>query len=286
MARVGVVTDTTNCLPDELIKEYGIRTVPEGIVFGGKLYRDQVDLKPPEFWKMFKSSKTIPTTTPPAPGDFVTAFSDLAKLCDGIVCVLVSKVLTAATHEAAAVASSVVRESNPNLKIEIIDSKCSAGALGFLALEAARAAKAGKSLDDVVNVVNSMLPKVTYITVFESLKYLIKGGRAPKTAVIGDWLGVRPIIVNNKETGEVDPVGRERGKKKAMQKMVDMVTDYTEAGKPLHMMVHFTDNRADGEMLKKMVTARYACVELYVTDFTPVIGVHTGPSTSLSFYSE
>jgi DegV family protein with EDD domain len=146
--------------------------------------------------------------------------------------------------------------------------------------------QSGKSFEEVIQVVQDMLPRVTYLTALETMKYLIKGGRAPKTAIIGNLLRVKPIITNNKKTGEVANVGTAIGKRKAMQKLVDMVADFADTGKPLHMMVHFTNKIADGEELKRLVTARYNCVELYMTPYTPVMAAHTGPVLSLAFYSE
>jgi DegV family protein with EDD domain len=285
MARIGILTDTTNCLPSELIKQYGISVVPVGLVLNGKTYRDQFEITPTEFWERFKRLKEMPGTSAPSPGEFETAFADLSKHADNILCILVSKILSA-TQESAMLARKVFLEKNPGTRIEIIDSKCAAGALGFLVLEAARTAQAGKSFEEVIQLVQNMLPRVTYLTALESMKYLIKGGRAPKMAAIGDILGVKPIISNNKETGEVASVGRGRGKAKTMEKLVDMISDFVDPGKPLHMMVHFTTNLKDGEKLKKLVTNRYNCVELYMTPYTPVMAAHTGPVISLAFYAE
>jgi len=39
--------------------------------------------------------------------------------------------------------------------------------------------------------------------------------------------------------------------------------------------------------LKERVCAEFRCAEIYVKDFTPVIGVHTGPGLlGLAFYAE
>jgi len=284
MAKIGIVTDTTNCLPPELIKQYGIGVVPVGLVLDGKVYRDQVEIAPAEFWEKFKKLKEMPGTSAPSPGEFETVFADLSKHDDSILCILVSKILSA-TNDSAVVAKKNFLEKNPKVKIEIIDSKCAAGALGFLVLEAARAAQAGKSFEEVIKLVQDMLPKVTYLTALESMKYLIKGGRAPKVAAIGDMMGVKPIIGNNKENGAVASLDRGRGKAKTMEKLVDMVVDFVEPGKPIHMMVHYTTDIKDGEKLKDMVSSRYDCVELYMTPYTPVMAAHTGPVISLGFYS-
>jgi DegV family protein with EDD domain len=286
MAKVGIVTDTVNCLPDELIREYGIKEVSVVLVIEGKAHRDKVDISLDEILRRLPHLEAIPTTDAPPPGDFMTAFEELAASgCDAVVAVLVSKVLSG-TNQSAQVGKQEFLEKHPDFRVEIIDSKTGAGAEGFLVLEAARAAAAGKSADEVIAVVEAMLPRVTYITALNTMKYLIKGGRAPKLAVIGDVLNVKPMISNNKETGMVDNVGRERGKKKAMLKMVDLVSEMADTTKPLHAMVHYTDSIADAEELKRLLSERYECKELFMTPYAAVMSCHTGPVISLSFYAE
>jgi len=284
MSKVGVVTDSTNCLPAELIKEFNIGIAPVHIILDGKDYRDQLDLTPAEFYRMFKGLKKMPTTNAVSPGDFVNAFTELAKTTDSIVCLPLSKALSA-TYESAVQAREAVRSENPGLNIEIVDSKTCVGALGFIVLETARAAQAGKSLAEVVKVAQDMIPRVKYLLVLDTLKYLIKGGRAPKTAMIGELLQVKPITGIVKDSGLMDMLGRERGKQKALRKAVDLVKDYIDTDKPIHVIVHYSEHIEDGEQLREMVTSRYNCAEAYMTELTPVMSCHTGPMTGLSFYS-
>jgi fatty acid-binding protein DegV len=66
MPKIAVVTDSTSCIPQELIKEYNIKAVPFHIHFEDKVYSDDTDLKSTDFYKMQKeakeSGKNIPTT--------------------------------------------------------------------------------------------------------------------------------------------------------------------------------------------------------------------------------
>ena len=285
MSKVCIVTDSTNGLPAELIKEYDIRVIPYHLIMDGKDYVDQIDITPAEFWQRFSSLKEIPTTGIPSPGEMADAYTELARSTDSIVSIHVSTGLSA-IHNSFDAAQETLREKLPDLNIEYIDSKCAVGALGFIVLEAARAVQTGKSLSEVASVAQEMVPRVKWVCVLDTLKYLIKGGRAPKTAYIGEMLQIKPIIgfVNN--TGKVDSLGKERGKKKAMLKMVDMVKDYVDASKPLHVIAHYTDRIEDGNELRDMVTSRYNCVEVYLSDLTPVMTAHTGPAVGLSVYSE
>lgn len=283
MSKVGIVTDTTSCLPPELVKEYGIRIAPVGLVIGGKHYKD-TDLTNEEFWQLFYAANGSSSTTAANPDDFASVFEELSKSTDSIVCIVVSKALSA-TFEAATQGKKLMREKNPKLNIEIIDSRTSAGALGFVVLECARAAKAGKSLDEVVKVANDMVPRVKFITAMDTLKYLIRIGRAPKTAVIGDVLGVKPIIGMVSNTGLVENLGRARGKQKALVKVAELAREQIEPGKPVHVMFHYTDGIAAGEALREMVTSQIDCEEVYFTPFTPVMASATGPVVAMAFYT-
>ncbi|HEY50331.1 MAG TPA: DegV family protein [Dehalococcoidia bacterium] len=283
MSKVGIVTDTTSCLPPELVKEYGIRIVPVGLVIGGKHYKD-TELTNEQFWQLFYAANGSSTTAAPSLGDFTSIYEELSQSCDGIVCILVSKALSA-TFEVATQGKDLIKEKNPKLNIEIIDSKTSAGALGFIVLESARAAKAGKNLDEVVQVANDMIPRVKFVTAMDTLKYLIKIGRAPKTAVLGDVFGVKPLIGMVSNTGLVENLGRARGKKKAMSKIVELAKEHIEPGKPVHAMFHYTDSIAAGEALKQMVTSQIDCKEVYLTPYTPVMASATGPVVAFAFYT-
>jgi len=287
MSKVGIVTDSTNCLPADLIKQYDIHVAPYHLILEGKVYLDQIEITPAEFWKMFKGLKNLPTTGVPSPGSYADIFTELAKSTNDIVCLIISHALSAA-YKSATAAREMVMAEHPGLNIELIDTKNSVGALGFVVLEAARAAQAGKSLNAVVKIAQDMIPKVKYIAAFDTLKYLIRGGRAPKSAIVGELVGVKPLIGIGilSDNGLVDSLGRERGKKKAMQRLVELVKEHTDTDNPLHIMVHYTDNIEDGEKLREMVIAQCNCAEIYMTDLTPVMTTHTGPSVALSFYSD
>ncbi|MBN1368129.1 MAG: DegV family protein [Dehalococcoidales bacterium] len=283
MSTVGIITDTIACLPGEKIKQYNIGIVPVALNINGKPYLDQVDITPADFWKIFPTMKELTTGAPPI-GIYLEVFEKASKSTNNIVCTFVSKNLSA-IFETAVQAKELFKKDYPNVNIEIIDSKTAAGAQAFIVLEMAKAAEAGKSLAEVAKVGEEMTHRVKFFCAMDTLKYLIKSGRAPKTAYMGELFQIKPIIGMVDESGIVQNIGRARGKRAAMKKLVDLIKDYADINKPLHVFVHFTDNIEDGEILKKMVTDQYKCAELYMTDYTPVMSGHTGPVFTVAFYS-
>jgi DegV family protein with EDD domain len=283
MSMVGIVTDSIGCIPANFIKEYNIQIAPIGLVIDGNMYKD-TELSNDEFWKLYFAAKKLPTTTGNNPANYVECFKESAKSSSDILCITLSGKLSNG-YDSAVKARELIKEEIPQLKIEIIDSNIAMGAEGFLVMEAARAARAGKSLNEIIPMVTKMIPRVKWIMAMDTLKYLIKGGRAPKTAIIAEVANIKPVAGMVSGSGKVDNLGRVRGKQKAMEKVTDMIKDYADVNKPLHLMVHYTTDIIRAEKLKEMITTRYTCEEVYLTPFTPSMVIHTGPIVAVSFYS-
>ena len=285
MAKVKVITDTTCCLPPEMVSQYGLTLVPVGLVIDKTYYRDCVDIDLKRFCELLPTFTKQPSTSAISPGDFVSTFQELGKTTDNIVCILVSK-SQSATQESAFLARRLLRAENPRLNVEIVDSKTSCGALGFLAMEAARLAETGASLAEVVKQTNAMASTVVYLSAPDTLKYLINMGRIAGGASLGESLDVKPVVGIVDDTGRPEVLARIRGKQKALEKVVDLIGKYVDAKKPLRAMVHYSVSREDAEQLKDMIMKRYRCKEMYVTPFTPVTVCSTGPMVGVGFCSE
>lgn len=284
MSRVAIVADTIGCLPPEIVKEYDINIIPVGLVLDRKVYPDN-QISNEEFWKLFYQAKENVTTNAANPADFEALFTRLAGQTDSICCIVVSKKLSA-TFNMAAKAKETLQSKMPSLKIEIIDSQSATGAEGYIVLAAAKAAREGKNLADVAQAARDMVPRVKFVTAMQTLKYLIKSGRAPKAAIIGNWFNVKPLIGMVTGTGLVESLGRERGMDKAIDKLIDLVKEYADTTKPLHIMVHYTDDKALGAKIKEKMVSRYNCSEVYLTPYTPVMASQTGAVVAIAFYAD
>jgi DegV family protein with EDD domain len=283
-SKVRIVTDSTSCLPPETVEQYGIRVLPVGLVIEGNFYRDCIDITLEEVCSRLDGLEKQPTTAAVSPGDFINVFTELADTTDNIICILVSKALTA-TQESAYQARRLVRSQHPDLNIEIVDSKTSAGALGFIVAEVARAAEQNKGIREVVGVARDMISRVVYLAALDTLKYLINIGRAPRVTNIGELLKVKPIIGFVDDTGLLEVVARVRGRNKSLAKLVDLVGNYIDTELPAHIMVHYSDGLEAAEELKDRLEARYQCDEIYLSPYSPVMVSATGPMVGISFYS-
>jgi DegV family protein with EDD domain len=282
MSKVGIITDTIASLPAEIVQQYDIKIVPIILNIDGQRLRDQVDITVEEFWKRFDGIKEY-STSAPSITEFQEAFAEVSKKYKEIVCSFVSKALSA-TFESAVQARDAFVKDNPGVKIEILDSRTAAGAEGFVVLEMAKAAAAGKSLAEIIKTGEEVIPKAGFICAMETLKYIIRSGRAPKTAYMGELFQVKPLVGIVHNTGMVENMGRARGKEKSYEKTVEMIGDFIDVTKPVRVNIHYTSSVADGEHLKQMVTSKYNCSEVFFTPYSPVISGHTGPVVCVAFY--
>ena len=282
MVKVKIVVDSAICLPKELLEEHNIEVVPENFIFQNRAYKDGVDLDPQQLYTLLRQTPEIPTTSAPSPQDFTDAFQRVAKNASSIACILVTGGLSQAGLQAAMIAKSNFSQC----PIEILDSRISLGAYGFIVLAAARSASNGKPLLEVIKAAEDMKKRVSLICALDTLKYLAKGGRIGKVAhLMGTLLDVKPIIELSTSTGVLQPIQRVRSRQKALRRLLEIMEERTGTKKPLHVSIDHADVLTDANWLKDQILSSFNCTEIYVNTLAPVIGVHSGPSTiALSFY--
>ncbi len=284
MKKVAIVTDSIACLPRELAERYGIYVVPIDLVFEGRVYRDGLDAVPSEFYILLQESKRLPTTAAPSAGTYLEAYRELSKEASSILCITIPPRLSA-MFEAARLAKKMIEETNPEVKINVVDSGTAAMAQGFVVLAAAKAAAANESLEQVSREAQRVASRVNLVAMLDTLYYLAKGGRIPKVAAwAGSLLKLKPIMQISR--GEVGLLKRTRTKPRAVEYLLRAMAEKTQTSEPIHASVLHTNVPDEAEKLRAEVASRFNCVELYVTEFTPVMGTHTGPGLlGLAFYS-
>lgn len=282
MKKVAIMTDSTCCIPEELLSKYDIRVIPMHIVYKDKTYRDGVDMTVSEVYEIMRKREIMPTTSVPSPGDFLEVYRQLSEKGQSILCITISALLSK-TFEAARVA----KEEIPNTAIEVIDSRTIAGGLGFIVVEAARVATEGADLAQTIETARSMMPRVNFVAMFDTLFYLARLGRTGKaSAWAASLLNVKPLLEVPTSVGEAIPVARPRTRATALRRLLEIMAD--RAGDSLvHVIVHHAGVPEEGEKLRAQIASQFNCAELYLTEFTPIMGVHTGPGLlGISFYAE
>jgi DegV family protein with EDD domain len=284
MPRVAIVTDTTACIPAPMAAELGIDVLPLFLAFGDSVYQDGMSERSAEFYQALRNAPSPPTTSAPAPGDYAEAYIRAGRRAETVLCLTVSRQFSA-MHEAAMQGVALAKEREPSLNVRVLDSGAAAMAQGFVVLQAARAAAAGASLHEAVEAAEALQPRVQLLVVLDTLTYLARSGRVPKLVVWGaSPLQLKPIVSFHK--GSYRPVTIVRTMPRAVERLYQELSRRGAGGK-LHVCVHHTNVPAQAEELLVRLREDLKPEEVFVSEFTQVMGTHTGPRLlGFAFYTE
>ncbi len=275
MSRVAVVTDSTASLPEALLQSLNIKTVAYYLHRGQEVLRDLVTIQRDEFLRWLPSARVAPTTAAPGPGEWLAAYEDLAREgAEEIVSIHLSSGVSAG-YEAALTAKEMLHEKQPNVKLEVIDSRNAALCQGWMAIEAARASLAGANLAAIVALVKKLVPISHMIQTADTLRYLYLGGRIGRAqSLLGSVLNIKPLI--GIEDGVIVPLGRTHSRHQAYAAMADMVAATIGKGKARIGYLH-AGALEEAKKVKELVESRVQVVESIIGELSPVLAVHTGP---------
>jgi len=285
--KVAIVADSTACLTREMVEQYGITIAPIPLSFQGKIYRDWVDISPSQAYELFLKDPGSFKTAGASPGIFLDAYREASKRAKNILCVTLSAKLSGA-YDTAQQAIEEAKKELPQLSVAVVDSKTVTAAEGLVALTAARAAEAGKSLAEVVKAAEEMRDRVIFLALLETIRHVYRTGRIPKiAAVAGSMLSIKPILaISPRTSGVVRFIGAARSRGRGIDKMLNIMRDRV-GQRPVHVAVMHAYAPDEAEKLKERVAAEFNCAELWVTEFSPVMGYATGTGTlGLAFYKE
>ena len=283
--KVAVVVDSSSCLPQELLDKWDIYVVPHELIIQDRSFRDGIDINPAEFYQHYlNKDHEIPTTSSPKPVSFLEVFKSAFTVADGVVCIVLSANFSS-TCQSATIATRMAEEDIPGCRINVIDSKAAAGAEGLIALEAAKAAQCGADLEEVVGKVEELIPRVDLLALLDTLHYLRRSGRVPRMAAwAGALLGIRPLT--ELKLGEARVLDKPRSRDKGVERLVGVMKDRVQQ-RPAHVNVMHAHAADSARSLYHRVETEFNCREIFISEFTPVMGAHLGPGLlGLAFYAD
>jgi DegV family protein with EDD domain len=270
---VKIVTDSSADIPPQLLKELDITVVPLYVRFGNDVYRDKVDISDEEFYKKLVRGDIFPATSQPTPLDFKQVYEELAKDADGIVSVHLSSKLSG-TIPSALQARESMQGSCP---IEIVDSLAINGGLAMVCLEAARAAKKGAKMEEVVKIAREAVPEIHFMVLFDTLKYLAKGGRIGKAkGLMGAVLNIKPLI--GLKDGEVVPLGKARSYSKGTEQQYEFIEKAVKEGEVKELCIMYNTSKDEADALAERVAHLYPREKILFGEIGPILGTHGGPN--------
>ncbi|HEY93789.1 MAG TPA: DegV family protein [Dehalococcoidia bacterium] len=281
---VGVITDSIACLPKELIEKHKIEIVPIRLTFGGEIYRDSIDITPSEAYEMLLKDPERFNTSPSSPGHFMEAYRKVSARVQSIICITLSSQLSTGL-DMARIAMEEAKTELPDVRIHVMDSMSVTSAEGFIALAAARAAEKGENLEGVIKAAEEVRAKVSFIALLETIKHVYRTGRIPKIASqVGSMLNIKPILTS--ADGAIKFKGIVKNRESGVNKLIEMLREAV-GNHPAHIAIMHAYTPDEAEDLKNRIEKEFNCAELWIAEFTPVMGYATGTGTlALAYYRD
>lgn len=271
MSKIHIVTDSAAHFADPTVPErLGITVVPQTIQFGNQIFREGIDLSPEEYFRRLPHDSIMPIVLPPTVDDFRTLYAKHVKRDEQILSIHTSARMSNTVLNARQAASEFLGRS----KIIALDSLNTSLGLGILTEAAADAAAQGTDLDGLVRLARGMIPHMYSVFFTSSLDYLERSGRLSRSqSMLGTMLGIKPLLTF--EDGEITPIEKVRTRDKAIDKLIEFVSEFTHIDRVAIMqsVEHPTeDARILLERLEQTFPGQYFPVMMYGATLACLIG--------------
>ena len=282
MATYQIITDSACDLPKAMLEQLDVTCIPLQVVFRGQTICDSVDEGIREIYDGLRAGE--PTSTSAAnPEGWASVMEPALKAGKDVLVLAFSSGLST-TYQSAVIAANDLQEAYPQRKIRVVDSLCAALGQGLLLWYACHHRDTGMTLEQLAAWLEENRLSLCHWVTVNDLMHLKRGGRiSATTAVVGTMLQIKPIIHINDE-GKLVNVGKARGRKAAMQVLVDKLKELGEGFDNSTVFITHGDCLEDGQLLKEMVLAQTNTREVFLGNLGVVIGSHAGPGTLALFF--
>ncbi len=278
-----ITTDSTVDLPKSMLEEKGVPYIALSYTIDGITYEDRKGLSPKEFFDKIRNG-SMPTTSQVNPEQVREMFEKELEKGYDILHIAFSSGLSG-TCNSARIAAQTLMEEREGAKIIVIDSLCACLGQGLLLTKALALKEQGRKLEEVADWVEKNKLHICHNVTVNDLHHLHRGGRVSKaTAILGTMVQIKPIIYLNDE-GKLEVIGKERGRKKALNRIVDMMENQMKGYEKENDLVMIThgDCLEDAKYVKEQIQKKYGISNVIINNIGTVIGTHTGPGVVATF---
>ena len=185
---IKITTDSTCDLPVELLERHHISVIPLGIVKGGRLFHDGVDIRTADIAAHVDAGGEITTTNAVNIADYETLFRREMERHEAVIHINIGMGFSSCYQNAKLAAEEVP-------EVYVVDSANLTVGHGFLVLAAAKAAEEGRSVSEILGMLEEMTGRVETSFVLDRLDYMKKGGRCSAVTLLGaNLLKLHPCV--------------------------------------------------------------------------------------------
>lgn len=265
----------------EWLEERNVPVIPLKYTIDGQEYTDMYGLSDKEFFQKLREGK-MSVTSQINPEEAKEMLEPYVKEGKDVLHLAFSSALSG-TCNSMKIAAEELQEEYPEAKVIVVDTLCACMGEAMLLYYALKQKEAGKTIEEVAQWAEENKRHVCHNVTVDDLFYLHRGGRVSKTAaVLGTMVKVKPII-HMDDNGALQVIGKERGRKKSLHKIVDMAVERSEGWDNEIIMITHGDCLEDAEYVAKLVREKMGVENVFIHNIGTVIGSHTGPGVVATF---
>lgn len=282
MVRDYVVTvNSTVDVPKEWLEERGVKVIPLKYTIDGEAYTDMEGLTGKEFFDKLREGK-MSVTSQVNPEQAKCGLEPYLKEGKDILHLAFSSGLSG-TCNSMRLAAGELKEEYPDAKIIVVDTLCACMGEALLLYYVLKQKAEGKTIEEAAEWAEANKLHVCHNVTVDDLFHLHRGGRLSKaSAVLGSMVKIKPII-HMDDKGTLQVLGKERGRKKSLNKIVEMAVERAEGWDNEIIMVTHGDCIEDAEYVADLIREKMGVDNILISNIGTVIGSHTGPGVVSTF---
>lgn len=280
-----VFTDACSNLPNRLLDELDIRTLPCDYLMDGVPATYSGDMDGFDFrgyYDKLRKGSELKTSLINS-HLFMTHFRPALEKGKDVVYVGLSSGVSG-TIQAARIAADELSEEFPDRTVAVIDSLGAALGTGLLACRAADLRNEGKTAKEAEEILNDDVVHLLQFFTVDDLNFLKRTGRVSgATAMIGSVLNIKPLLWGD-PTGHIVALQKCRGRKKAVDAIVELYRTRAVDAENRRVGITHGDCPEEAEQLAKRISEIAKPKELIIVPHEPFTGAHVGPGMLALFF--
>lgn len=269
-----IVTDGAADMPSEWIRDYRIHILPMPVLLGGKtIYLPSPEYPSEKFYRLIRELRQTPHSSLPSMDHLTRFYESIAIKGDEILSIHVAQRMSGTFS----VVQSVANELKDRFQIYPFDSGAGSAALGMMCRQARQLAERGLSMDTIINQLEKAKKSLAIVLTLENLDFARLSGRINAIqSMLSSVLRINPII--ELREGLLQVAGRVRTRKKAIDQLIEMVTEKAKAQKMRFAVVHAADPFA-AATIKERLEAVLNAVDISICELALPVAANLGPGT-------
>ncbi|MBQ6731383.1 MAG: DegV family protein [Bacilli bacterium] len=273
-------TDTDCDITPEIAARYGYKLISMPYTIEGEQVFPYVSFKEFDYKEFYNRLRkgVIPTTSALSPVEYINYFEPEFKAGRDILYVHFSAAMTA-TFNSMRLALEELKEKYPDRKLYQIDTKGITLGSYSICLSIGELYKKGASIEEIQAWADKEIDKTAFYFYADDLKFFGKSGRVSGfAAFFGNIIGLKPIIFIDTD-GKMKTKDKCRGRKQALQTLLQYVIDLEEDIKNHRVVIAHTDALAIAEEFGQMMKDHFGQdLEIEYEVVNPTAGSHCGPN--------